>query len=170
MGSNWLKLLISFFILIFLQVLVLNHMSFGGYATPFLYIYFIIKMPIGVNRNLLVFLGFLLGFIIDIFCNTLGQNAAATVFVAAFCQSIQGLFFSRDDFEDYTPSVVSLGNAFFKYAFLVILIHHAILILISSFSYLNPVTIGLRIILSTLLTFVLVFAIEGLFVKKKKHE
>lgn len=127
-------------------------------------------MPIGINRNLLIFIGFLLGFTIDIFCNTLGQNAAATVLAAAFCQSIQGLFFSRDDFENYTPSLALLGSAFFKYAFLIIFIHHTVLILISSFSFLNPLTIALRILLSTLLTFVLVFAIEGLFVKKKKHE
>ena len=170
MISNWIKSAALFVLLILLQVLIFNHISFIGYATPFLYVYFLIKMPVGLNRNLLILLGFLLGFTIDIFCNTFGQNAAAAVFAAFICQPVQGLFFSRDDFENSTPSMVLLGNAFLKYALLVILIHHSVLISISSFSYLNVITIILRILSSTILTFILVFAIEGLFVKKKKHE
>ncbi len=71
MTSNWLKQLILFVMLILIQVLVLNHISFMGYATPFLYIYFILKMPLGTNRNLLILLSFLLGISVDIFCNTM---------------------------------------------------------------------------------------------------
>lgn len=171
MTSNWLKQLILFCILILLQVLVLNHISFLGYATPFLYIYFIIKMPIGSNRNLIIFLGFLLGLTIDIFCNTLGQNAAATVFAAFIRRPVQGLFFARDDFEHAIPSITTLGTSIFmRYASLIILIHHICLISISSFSYLNTSTILLRILLSTILTSILVFAIEGFSIRKKRHE
>lgn len=170
MISNWLKQLTSFIVLILLQVLILNHISFWGYATPFLYIYFIIKMPIGINRNLLLVLAFFLGFIIDIFCNTPGQNAAATVFAAFIRRPVQGLFFAREDFEHFIPNIATLGGAFMKYAALVVFVHHAILISISSFSYSNFLTIGLRIISSVLLTSALIFAIEGITIKKRAHE
>ena len=170
MTSNWLKQLILFLILVLLQVLVLNHISFLGYATPFLYIYFIIKLPVGINRNLVIFLGFLLGFIIDLFCNTPGQNAAAATFAAFMRRPVQGLFFARDDFEHVVPSITNLGNAFMKYAITIILIHHTLLILISSFSYLDPLTITLRIVSSSVLTSILVFAMEGFTIKKKKYE
>lgn len=170
MTNNWLRQLISFILLIFLQVSVFNHISFIGYATPFLYIYFILKMPIDTNRSVLMLLAFILGFTIDIFCNTPGQNAAATVFVAFMQRPVQNLFFAREDFELFVPSIATLGATFFKYACVVIFLHNMSLILISSFSYFNFQTILLRIISSTILTCILVFAIEGFTVKKRIHE
>lgn len=170
MTSNWLKQLILFVTLILIQVLVLNHISFMGYATPLLYIYFILKMPLGTNRNLLIFLGFLLGICIDVFCNTLGVNAAASVLLAFVCLPIQRLFFEREDFENFVPSLDNLGFAFMKYAFIGVFIHHAILISLNSFSYFNPAIIVLRILSSTIFTTILIYAIEGFSVKRRKHE
>ena len=47
--------------LVLLQVLVLNHMHINGYATPFFFIYFILKYNSGVSRNVLMIWAFLLG-------------------------------------------------------------------------------------------------------------
>ena len=170
MANNWAKYIFIFITLILLQVLVLNHISFFDYATPFLYVYFIIIMPLGINRNLLLTVAFFLGFIIDIFCNTPGQNAAATVFAAFICRPIQLLFFEREDFEHIEPNISTLGGTFIKYTFLVVLLHHAMLISISSFSYFNVQTISLRIIFSSILTSILIFAIEGITAKRKIRE
>lgn len=168
MAGNWLKQSFVFIILVLLQVLVFNHISFLGYATPFLYIYFIIKMPIGINRNLVLILAFLLGFTIDIFCNTPGQNAAAAVLAAFMRRPVQGLFFAREDFEHFIPSIPNLGTAFMKYTIVIVFIHNLALISISSFSYLNFLTILLRVLSSTLLTSILIYAIEGFSIKKKR--
>lgn len=151
-------------------MLVLNHISFLGYATPFLYIYFIIKIPLGTNRSALLLWAFLLGFTVDIFCNTPGLNAAATVLLAFSRISIQRLFFEREDFEHFVPSLKNLGAPFMKYAIMSTLIHHAALISLSCFSYLNPLVILLRILSSVILTSVLIYAIEGFSVRRKKHE
>ncbi len=168
MAGNWIKQFVVFIILILLQVLVLNHISFLGYATPFLYIYFIIKIPIGTNRNMVLLLAFLLGFTIDIFCNTPGQNAAAIVFAAFMRRPIQGLFFAREDFEHFIPSIPNLGIAFVKYTIVIVFLHNLALIFISSFSYFNFMIILLRILSSTLLTSILIYAIEGFSMKRKK--
>ena len=37
--------------LVLLQVLILNNVHIAGYATPFLYIYFILKFDSGTSRN-----------------------------------------------------------------------------------------------------------------------
>ena len=37
--------------LVLLQVLILNNVHIAGYATPFLYIYFILKFNSGTSRN-----------------------------------------------------------------------------------------------------------------------
>lgn len=170
MINNWIKLLVYFCLLVLFQVLILNHISFLGYATPFLYIYFIIKLPIGTNRNLVILLGFIVGLIIDLFCNTPGQNAAATTFAAFMIQPIQNLCFVPEDLDNVIPSIRNLRGAFMKYAVSIVFIHEAVLVSIASFSYYNFTTIILRIIFSTILTSILIFAIEGFSLRKKKHE
>lgn len=157
-----------FVLLVLLQVMVLNQISFLGYAVPFLYIYFIIKLPIGMNRSLVVFLGFVLGFIIDIFCNTPGMNAAATTFAAFVRNPTQKLFFSVDDYKEQTPRLSLLRGTFIKYAVAVTLVHTTALVSVESFSYVSILTILLRIILSTLITSILIFALEGFSVKGGK--
>lgn len=68
--------------LVLLQVLVLNHMHINGYATPFFFIYFILKYNSGVSRNVLMIWAFLLGLTVDILGNTPGMNAAAATVLA----------------------------------------------------------------------------------------
>jgi len=170
MNNNLIKYSLLFISLVLLQVLVLNQIFFLGYATPFLYIYFLIKLPVGINRNIVVLLGFLLGLIIDMFCNTLGLNAAAATFAAFLRLSVQKLFFEREDFEHIEPKLSSLGGSFIKYVIAMILIHHTALIAIESFSYSDIETMLIRIVLSSALTFILVFAFESFAVKKKSRE
>ena len=47
--------------LVLLQVLVLNNVHIAGYATPFLYIYFILKFSSGTSRNELMLWAFFFG-------------------------------------------------------------------------------------------------------------
>lgn len=166
--SNYIKYIAMFILLVLLQVLVFNNISFLGYATPFLYIYFIIKMPIDGSRSLITLLGFALGFVIDIFCNTPGVNAAATTFAAFVNKNIQGLFFMRSDYSDQEPGWGLLGNAFIKYTLLLVFIHHFVLILVEAFSFFNIELILLRILSSTILTFLIILALEGFTRKDKK--
>ena len=85
--------------LVLLQVLILNNVHIAGYATPFLYVYFILKFASGTSRNELMLWAFFLGLAIDIFSNTPGMNAAATVFLAfvrpTFYTDDGGCFFSE---------------------------------------------------------------------------
>ena len=101
-----------FVLLVLLQVLVLNRISFLGYGVPFAYVYFIIKLPIRSNKSLVIFLSFLIGFVIDLFCNTPGINAAASTFVGLVRWPVQKLFFMVDDYDEQTPRLSLLGGAF----------------------------------------------------------
>lgn len=50
MNINFLKRLLLFLVLLVAQVLVLNHIHLFGYATPMLYIYFVISFQRGYPR------------------------------------------------------------------------------------------------------------------------
>ena len=168
MLSSLLKYTLLFVLLVLLQALVWENISVLGYATPYLYIYFVIKLPIGLNRYLITFLGFILGLTIDMFANTPGLAAAATTFVAFFRRPIQGLCFERDGFSSFIPGISILGGGFMKYAVICVFLHHAILLLLESFSYFNIQIIALKILSSTILTSLLIFAVDSLASGKKK--
>lgn len=71
-----------FIVLVLIQVLILNNIEFSGYINPFLYVLFILLLPFETPAWLLLVSGFALGLTVDLFMNTPGLHAAATVLTA----------------------------------------------------------------------------------------
>ena len=67
MGIVYIKRILWLVLLVLVQVLVLNHIHLGGYATPFLYVYFILVLNCDVKRNEMLLMGFFLGLVVDVF-------------------------------------------------------------------------------------------------------
>ena len=148
--------------LVLLQVLILNNIHIAGYATPFLYIYLILKFESGTSRNALMLWAFFLGLTVDIFFDTPGMNAAATVALAFFRPTFLRLFVPRDTLDNIMPAVSTMGvSPFIKYLIVSIFFHHAILLTIEFFSFVHIGELLLRIVASTLLTFLCIMAVEG---------
>lgn len=55
MINNLLRGLFYFVVFVLIQILVLNNIHFLRIATPFLYLYFIIKLPVGASQTQVVF-------------------------------------------------------------------------------------------------------------------
>jgi len=81
MTNTILQNIIFFIGLFLLQVTILNNIDLFGYIDPFLYILFVIIYPLRKERGPFLFLCFLLGLLIDVFLNSGGTNAAATLFI-----------------------------------------------------------------------------------------
>lgn len=75
MSKSAIGYIFSFIILVLLQVSVFNRIALFGYATPFLFLYFILKLPTTLSANWTMTLSFLMGLVIDIFSNTPGMYA-----------------------------------------------------------------------------------------------
>ena len=163
MAIVFFKRLGWFWLLVFIQVLVLNHVHLMGYAMPFLYVYLILTLNVNVARNILLLWGFFLGLAVDIFSNTPGMNAAATTFLAFMRPSLLTLFTPRDCAEDMEPGIKSMGFwLFFRYVLVGVALHHTVLLTIESFSFFDLGFLSLEILSSTLLTTFCVMAIEGI--------
>jgi rod shape-determining protein MreD len=126
-----------FFVLVLLQVLILNNIQLSGYLNPYLYVLFILLLPFETPGWLVLILGFLLGFSIDIFSNTLGINAAATVAMAFARQHLLRRLAPRGGFEmNASPNIHIYGLWWFvKYSLILILIHHLYLFYLAVFSF-----------------------------------
>lgn len=126
-----LKKIRTLLLLVFLQVLVCNRINLFGYATPLLYVSFIIGFGSDVTANMKMVWAFVLGLLIDIFSATPGLNAAAAVFLAYAQPWIMSLFISTDRRESVTPDRDTLGNLpFVGYLTICVLCHHMVYFLL----------------------------------------
>ncbi len=160
---NYLHKIGWFVGLVLLQVLILNNVHIAGYATPFLYIYLILKFESDVSRNVLMLWAFFLGLTIDILSDTPGMNAAATVMLAFLRPVFLRLFVPRDTLDGLVPAIHTMGVApFLKYLIISVFVHHGMLLTIEFFSFDHIGTLLLRIVASTLLTVTCIMAMEGI--------
>lgn len=149
--------------LILLQSLILNNIHIGGYATPFLYIFFILKFDSGTSRNELMLWAFFLGLIIDVFSDTPGMNAAAAVLVAFLRPFLLHLFTPRDNLDNFTPSFKTMGiSPFLKYIIACVFVFCLTLLTIEFFSFSGIWLLLLRVITCTVLTVICIMTIEGI--------
>jgi rod shape-determining protein MreD len=161
------KILISsvllFVFLVLLQVWLFNNIHLFGVAIPLVYIYFLIKLPVNMNRNSVLILSVLMGMCIDVFEYTLGLNMFTMTIVGFLRYYFLKLFIPKDVFDNYIPSFSTLGKLLFvRYAGTVILVHTIILFLVESLSLFDPMLLFLRIVSSFLLTMLIVFTFESL--------
>ena len=165
MKLNYLYEAMRFVVLILLQVLVFNQISIFGFATPFLYIYFLLKLPMGRNVFYVIIMGFLMGFVIDIFLDTPGINAAATTLIAALRRPLLRLFFTREEFENFIPGIYSALGPFIRFAVVMVVIHQTAIFGLEAFSLFNLNILLLRLLSSVVLTLILLFALDSFVYK-----
>ncbi len=165
------KNIIRFFVLAGMQVLIINHLQLGGgYIYPAVYVYFILLLPIETAGWLLLLSSFAMGLSVDYFSNTLGLNAAASVFMA-FCRpSVLKLMESKREYEPgIQPGIRDLGfKWFFLYTLILVALHHSALFILEVFSFSEIRQTIYRIGKSSAATIVLVFLLQFLFTKQDK--
>ncbi|AVM52715.1 rod shape-determining protein MreD [Bacteroides zoogleoformans] len=149
--------------LVLLQVLILNNVHIMGYATPFLYIYLILKFESDASRNELMLWAFFLGLTVDVFSDTPGMNAAASVLLAFLRPIVFRLFVPRDTLDGIVPAVHTMGiSPFLKYLVVGVFVHHGMLLVVEFFSLAYIGTLLVRIAVSTILTVGCIMAVEGI--------
>jgi rod shape-determining protein MreD len=160
---NYLHKIGWFIGLVLLQVLILNNVHIAGYATPFLYIYLILKFESDTPRNALMLWAFFLGLTVDVFSDTPGMNAAATVLLAFLRPTFLRLFVPRDTLDSIVPAIRTMGvSPFLKYLVVSVVVHHGVLLTIEYFSFAHLGMLLLRIVASSLLTVCCIMAVEGM--------
>lgn len=157
--------IISFFLLVVVQVLLLNNLHLFG-VQAYLYVMFIITFPISVSSKILMPISFLLGLCVDIFSGTYGVHAAATTFVAFVRPLLLRLVVPVNDatqMESLSLSKQKLN--FVGFAVLMVLLHHFALLMLEAFSFKYIGVVVIKTLLSAVYTLLLMFC---LFLFQKK--
>lgn len=158
--KNIVESLFWFIGLVLLQVLLLNNIQIAGVINPFLYIYFIISLPIHINRISLVFIGFALGLVIDVFSNTWGVHAMATTLIAFLRPYIFRVVSTQEELDKVMPRFRTMGANYVKYIVLMVFIHHLFLFLLEAFSFQYFWIVFVKTLVSSLITIILIFTLE----------
>jgi cell shape-determining protein MreD len=170
MTHVYIKNIGRFVFLVFFQVLILNHIRLSGYINPYFYVYFILTLPFVTPKWLLLVAAFIMGITIDIFSNTLGINAAASVLMAFARPFVINAISSGTEYEiGERPSLKNQDLKWFLYYSITLtLIHHFALFFLEVFRFREFFAIFLRVILSTIFTMVLVMISEYLYYSRQK--
>lgn len=96
------------------------------------------------------------------------MNALACTLLAMLRKPVFTLYFPREDeIGNPEPTISSLGAVvFIKYDLTMSLLYCFMIFLIEAFTFLNPLLLVLRILCSTVLTTLLILAIDSLTVKR----
>ena len=158
--------IVRFITLMLLQVLLLNHINFLGYVNPYLYILFILIFPLDGNRSLLIFSSFLLGLSIDLFGDSGGVHAAASVFIAYLRSPILKFSFGVS----YEYNMIRINKAplieQLTYISIMVLVHHLVLFTLEIFSLSHILLLLKSTLFSGIFSVLLIFCSLLLFSRK----
>ena len=159
---------IRFLVLAFIQVLICNHINFLGYINPYIYILFIILYPTKNSRTLFIFLSFLLGLSIDLFSDSGGIHAAASVCIA-YARPLILRFSFGVQYENYAIKFDNVEfGAKLTYITLLTLIHHIVLFSLEIFSISKILLVFQKTLFSSIFTILLCMLITIIFSRKSK--
>jgi hypothetical protein len=154
MNSALLANIARFILLLAAQVLIFNRIDLFGFINPFPYVLFIILYPVNGNKSGLLAASFFLGLLMDMFWNSGGVHAAASLILAYYRPSIFKFSFGLS----YEYQTVKLNDVLtperFSFILIAVVLHHVVLFTLEIFNISFLWDIMVRTVLSTVFTIV----------------
>ena len=163
MTKNAFVSLLLFLLMVFLQI-ICNRICLFNIAVPFVFIYFILKLPLTLSVNWVMTLSFLIGLVVDIFSNTHGMFTMSSVILAIIRKPVFSLFYPREDEMTIPiPSIRTLGvSNYIKYMYTLSLLFCVCIYVIQLFTFNNIILSLLRILGSSTLTAIILFGFDSI--------
>lgn len=159
---------ILFIVLMLLQILIFNNIPAIGVISPYIYLTFILILPVTMSPTIVLFLAFITGLIIDLSINSLGVHASATVLMAFIRPTILKVLAPRIGYESNNiPILKNFGLTWaLKYIIPCVAVHHILLYLCFTFTFDGLGFMFIRMLINIVLT-VFVIILTEIFVIKR---
>lgn len=169
MNPSTITQFISFFIYWLLQVLLFRNVALFDTAFCFVYVGFLILLPLEISLTTLLLLGFGMGLAVDVFYDTAGVHAATMVIIAFIRPSIIQFIRPSGGYDGIeNPTLSKLGfNWFVTYAGITLFLHHSILFLIQGSNFSLWLSNFFVILASTVLSLFVLIIGQFLFYRSK---
>ncbi len=162
MINSIFRYILIFILLVLFQVLLFNNIQFSGYINPYIYVLFILLLPVDIPAWLLLIISFFTGVIIDYFSGSPGIHSSATVLTGFIRLYVLRFISPRDGYESgASPSMQAYGFRWFlTYSVIIILVHHTALFYFEVFRLTDFFRTLLRVILSSMFSIIFILLIE----------
>jgi rod shape-determining protein MreD len=168
MNSTLLVNIFRFIMLLAIQIVLFNNINFLGYISPYPYILYIILYPVNSNRSGLIISSFLLGITMDMFCNSGGVHAAASLILAYYRPYIFKFSFGLS----YEYQTIRLNDSLtperFSFILVSVVLHHIILFILEAFHFKFIWDMLLRTLFSSIFTIIVSIIIIYLIKPNKR--
>jgi hypothetical protein len=173
--------LINFVLILAVQVLLLNDVVIRSAITlrgiplfiPLIYPLIILLLPIRIVPWLSLLLSLVTGLVMDMFCNTPGMHAAASVLLGYTRIGLLNLFFQQHakDQHDTVPNLFRMGfRSFVMYLFMACAIHHLVFYILQIWSWKQAPYILLKTLVSVIMSVLLMVMIQLLFARQSNRK
>lgn len=167
-NKTYISVIVSFFLYVLFQVLLLKNFILFDTAFCFLYVAFILLLPLEIGPMALMIAAFTVGFSVDIFYDSIGVNAAASVFIAFLRPYWLNIVTPRGGYEEIViPNLRTMDFGwFFTYSLPLIFIHHFVLFFLEAGGFDFFFLTLSKVFFSTILTFFVIVLTQFLFYKR----
>lgn len=152
------------------QVLILKNLVLFGVGFCFLYVMFILLLPVQIKTIPALLISFFMGLGVDMFYDTLGIHTASLVAVGFIrYRWLQVLVPTGGYDDDLQPNLLNMGFGWFmSYSLPLILIHHSLFFYIESLGtdlFLSSVQ---KIIASAIFVLIMSIIVQLLFYRRRR--
>ena len=165
--KNLSQYILFVIVVLAVQIVLLNNITFSTYVAPLAYIVCLIMLPLGTSPGKMLMAGLVLGALMDVTMGTMGLNLLATLPMAYFRRPILHFAASYADVDNDggVPTSRRIGR-FHNYVVAMVVLHSLIFY---GFEYMTMANIGfiaLRFTCSTAITIGFVYLFIAIFTPK----
>lgn len=163
--------ILRFVLLVGLQVFLFKNIGYYNLVSPYPYVFFLLLLPFGLSNPAIFVIAFLTGLTVDIFYDTLGVHAAASVFLAWVRIIFMRITLEAEDHDKWaTPKWGQVSFRWFlPYILLTSVFHHLVLYMMATFSFRHFHYTLFSTILSCIFTVLIMLVLSLLIYRPKKR-
>ncbi|WP_425389749.1 Rod shape-determining protein MreD [Ekhidna sp.] len=161
--------ILNLVLLLLIQLPLVHRVTLFNQAFGFFYIGFLLLLPRNLGRTYLMIIGFFVGLLVDMFTDTPGMHASASVFI----MFIRGFWLNivNDDLQDVNNlNIESLKKSGFLYfIFPLVFIHHFVLFFVENGGFHLFGMVLSKVFFSAIFSTLVIFTINFVITPKRRR-
>lgn len=170
MSRSGLWHFVSFFIYLLVQVVLMKNLVLFDTGFCFVYVAYLLFLPIETNPLVLMGVGFGLGFMVDVFYDSLGLHASTMVFIGYIRNYWLARITPQGGYEGGSDPTLAMNGLqwFIVYTFPLIFLHHLALFFLEAWSFHLLGYTLLKVFVSTIFTFTIILLFQYLRPERRR--
>ena len=162
--------IVLFFIYLLYQVMILQNVVLFHTAFCFLYVLYLLILPVDANPMMLMGIGFLMGFAVDMFYESIGLHAFASVTVMYLRNYWLNSLTPQGGYDSSSVPTLAMNGMqwFLIYAVPLIFLHHALLFFLEAGGMSMFLFTLWKVVTSTIFTTVVILIAQLLFPGRRR--